>query len=61
MEHEIRRFNKGDLVKTKWSNINFVVLDIKLLELLNVYVYTLYSPEIAHLIYAKENSIERVE
>ena len=61
MEHETRRFNKGDLVKTKWSNVNFVVLDVKLIELLKVYVYTLYSPEIAHLIYAKENSIERVE
>lgn len=49
------------MVKTKWSNVNFVVLDVKLIELLKVYVYTLYSPEIAHLIYAKENSIERVE
>ncbi len=61
MEHETRRFNKGDLVKIKWSNVNFVVLDVKLIELLNKYVYTLYSSEIAHLIYAKENSIERVE
>ena len=61
MEHETQKFNLGDLVKTKWSNVNFVVLDVKLVELLNKYVYTLYSPEIAHLIYVKENSIERVE
>ena len=61
MEHETQKFNKGDLIKTKWSNVNFVVLDVKLIDLLNKYVYTLYSPEIAHLIYAKENSIERVE
>lgn len=61
MERETQKFNLGDLVKTKWSNVNFVVLDVKLVELLNKYVYTLYSPEIAHLIYVKENSIERVE
>ena len=61
METHAQKFNVGDLVKIKWSSVRFIVLEASWLRNSTMYEYTLYSPNINDLIYAKEILIDKIE